>query len=329
MPIATTRTGRIATARELADTVVPLLHTAADGDGFELVDQYGVTYTGTPSHLALAALIRPDLTPQLYRDDRDLRAAVRVAASRIGLWFTCDYVDPGHAAAFAALTPSRACELVAHVVNRGHECALSEVGPESLRFYTAYLIGDAVDDPDAQFPNVVDKPRRGLTSVVDDRIPLDITATAPGGADEVYLRLDIEASEEISWDFVAAVPVPIAELNDLLMGPDWALSSWLDDNRELIDDHLDYAMSQTDQGIETTVRLADPNTRLTYPELAEPAEPAPSADVALYFVGPDRDTAVTSAPFLDRGEAATVADALGHQVFTTAAAIAAAALRDA
>ncbi|WP_034271086.1 hypothetical protein [Haloechinothrix halophila] len=329
MPITTTRTGRIATARELADTVVPLLHTAADGRGFQLIDQYGVTYTGKPSHLALAALIRTDLTPQLYRDDRTLQDAVRTAASRIGLWFTCDHVDPGHAAAFAALSPARVCELVAHVVNCGHESALVEVGPESLRFYTAYLISDAVDDPEAHFPNVVDKPRRGLTSVFDDRIPLDITATAPDGADEVRLRLDIEANEEIRWDFVAAVPVPIAKLNDLLMGPSWALSSWLDDNRELIDDHLDYSMSWSDQGIDTDVRLAGPAAQLTYPELDEPAEPAPRADVALYFVGPDRDTAVTSAPFLDRTEATTVADALGHQVFTTAADIAAAALRDA
>jgi hypothetical protein len=324
MPITTTRTGRIATARELADAI-----TADEGPGFQLVDRYGVTYTGTPSHLALVALARPDLTPQLYRDDRALQDAVRTAASRIGLWFTCEHVDPDHAAAFAVLTPSRACELVAHVVNRGHESALSEVGPESLRFYTAYLISDAVDDPEARFPNVVDKPRRGLTSVLDDRIPLDITATAPDGADEVYLRLDIEASEEISWDFVAAVPVPIAKLNDLLMDPSWALSSWLDENRELIDDHLDYSMSWTDQGIDTTVRLAEPNARLTYPDLAEPAEPAPRADVALYFVGPDRDTAVTTAPFLDCTEATTVADALGHQVFTTAADIAAAALRGA
>ncbi|ASR39986.1 hypothetical protein BAY61_32415 (plasmid) [Prauserella marina] len=329
MPITTTRSGRTATGRELADIVVPLLRPAAGGDGVELVDQYGVTYTGTPSHLALAALIRPDLTAALYRDDRDLRAAVRTAASRIGLWFTCEHVAPAHAAAFAALTPARACELIAHVVNRGHERALAEVGPESLRFYTAYLISDAVDDPESRFPNVVDKPHRELTSVIDDRIPLDVTAAAPGGADEVYLRLDIEASEEISWDFVAAVPVPIAELNDLLMGPEWALSSWLDDNRELIDDHLAYSMSWTNKGIDTTVRLAEPNARLTYPGMAEPAEPAPRADVALYFVGPDRDTAVSTAPFLDRVEATTVADALGHQVFTTAADIAATALRDA
>lgn len=326
MPIATTRTGRIATARELADAAGI---TAADGRDFELVDQYGVTYTGTPSHLALVALGRPDLSPQLYRDDRTLRDAVRTAASRIALWFTCEHVDPDHAAAFAALAPARVCVMVAHLVNRSHDDALSQVGPESLRFYTAYLISDAVDDPEARFPNVVDKPYRSLSQVFDDRLRLDITATAPDGADEVRLRLDIEASEAIRWDFVAAVPVPTDELNDLLMGPSWALNSWLDDNLELIDDHLDYSTSWSDQGIDTDVRLAAPNAQLTYPGLDEPAEPAPCADVALYFVGPDRDTAVTTAPFLDRAEATTAADALGHQVFTTAADVSAAALRDA
>jgi hypothetical protein len=326
MPITTTRTGRIATAHELADAAGI---TAGDGPGFTLVDRYGVTYTGTPSHLALVALVRADLTPELYRDDRNLQTAVRSAASRIALWFTCEHVDPDDAAAFATLSPKRVCELVAHVVNRGHDEALSQVGPESLRFYTGYLVSGAVEDPESNFPNVVDKPFRSLSRAFDDRLRLDITATAPDGAGEVLVRMDIEASEAIRWNFVAAVPVPADELNDLLMGPSWSLSSWLDDNRDLIDDHLEYSMSGSDQGIDTDARLAAPNAQLTYPGLAEPAEPAPCADVALYFVGPDRDTAVTRSPFLDRAEATTVADALGHQVFTTAADIAAAYLREA
>ncbi|WP_157362087.1 hypothetical protein [Haloechinothrix halophila] len=54
-------------------------------------------------------------------------------------------------------------------------------------------------------------------------------------------------------------------LDDLLMGPGWALNSWLDDNRELIDDHLEYSMSWSDQGIDTDVRLAAPDVALTYP----------------------------------------------------------------
>lgn len=323
---ATTRSATVATADELAAAAGITTDT-----GYQLVDRYGVTYTGTPAHLTLAALARADLTPGLYRDERSLRAAVRASARWLALWFTSPYVAPEHATTFAELSPRRVCELVTHVVNRSHD-ALSQIGPSSLLFYTAYLTSGAVDDPESSFPNVVDNPYRSLKPDLDDGLRLDITATAPDGTDEVKIRMKVEARESISWDFVTAIPVPVDEINDLLMEPNWAPGRWLDDNSDFIFPHLDYCNSSSEHGIDIDARVVPPDTPRTYPDLeepSEPAEPASRADVAVYFVGSDQDTAVSTSPFLDLGEATTIANAHGHQVFTAEVSITAVQLQTA
>lgn len=313
----TTRNGRLATPHELAAAAGI---TTTTGPNYQLIDRYGVTYTGTASHLALNVVARADLTPELYRDAPFLQAAVRATARRLALWFTCPYVDEAHAAAFATLTPYRVCELIVHVCNHGHREALSQVGPTSLRFYTAYLLSDAVDDPEQDFPTVVDKPHRMLSPGSDGRLDLNIQATAPDGAHTVDVRMDIDATETFSWSFVADVPVPTNEVNALLWDANSKLSSWLEARIELIDNHLvESSVGLPKKGITTSARLAMPGTPLTHSALAEPTTPTPRTDVVLFFVGPDRDAAVTSRPFLDCTEATMVAKALGHQFFTTTA----------
>lgn len=270
----------------------------ADGD-YQLRDAYGVTYTGSGAHLTLSALARRDLTTRLYRDDPSARARVQASARRLLDWFTSPYVDPEHADTFAALPPTRVCELVAYLASHGQADALDHVGPESLRYYTHHLLHDPIPSPEHPMPRLIDKPYRSLEGGADNpRHPLRITATTADGGDEVMVKLDISASEEISWEFVASIPIPCDELNELLMDPDWRLDDYVSDNRDLIDEYLIYGDSQTQDGVSVNATLAGPGTPLTYEET-----PALLVGVELYFVGPDRDTALATAPYTSRDQA--------------------------
>jgi hypothetical protein len=272
--------------------------TATTGGDYQLRDAYGVTYTGSGAHLTLSALARRDLTKRLYRADPSARAGVRASARRLLDWFTSPYVDPEHAAAFAALSPMRTCELVAYVASHARGDGLDHVGPESLRYYTGHLLDDPVPSLEHPMPRLIDKPYRSLDGGDNPRHPLQITATAADGGDEVMVTLDIEAHEEISWEFVAAIPIPVGELNELLMDPDYQLDDYLSDNRDLIDEYLVYRDSQTQEGVSVTATLASPRAALTYNQ-----SPEQLIGVELFFVGPDRDTALTTAPYTSRDQA--------------------------
>ncbi len=237
---------------------------------------------------------------------------MRTSAALLIDWFTSPYVDPDHAAAFAALPPMRVCELVAYLANQGEAADLGHVGPESLRHHTRHLIHDPVPSHEHPLPRLIDTPYRSLDGGQDNpRHPLQVTATTADGHSEVMVKLDIEAHEEISWDFVAAIPIPVDNLNELLMDPDYHLDDWVSANRELIDEYLIYRDSRTQDGISVNATLASPQAALTYEET-----PGETVGMDLFFVGPDRDSALGTAPFGSRGLAARFA-AAGDRIFTT------------
>ncbi|GGM67619.1 hypothetical protein GCM10012275_42730 [Longimycelium tulufanense] len=296
-----------------------------DGPGYQLRDPYGVTYTGTPGHLVLAALARRDLTPDLYRAHDLTAERVRDSARLLAEWFTCDHIPVTHAAAFAALPPRRVCELVAHVASHSDPHALGCVGPESLPIHTGYLTGAGVNDPHQPYPAVIDHPYRALSGS-DEPPRLDVWAAAPHGVDEVMVPVEIEAHEEISWEFTAPIPVPVDELNALLMdGGPYAIEDYVDEHRFLVDEYLTYTTSRSEDGISVTARLLSPGARLDYPD----GRPAPVREVTLYFVGPDPTTAAAGPPLLDRAAADATATSRGHQVFAVAHGLSARELRTA
>jgi hypothetical protein len=285
--------------------------TPTDPD-YQFTDIYGVTYTGSPAHLALSALARRDTTARLYRRDPSARAAVRISAALLIDWFTSPYVDPDHAAAFAALPPMRVCELVAYLASQDEAADLGHVGPESLRHHTHHLIHDPIPSHEHPLPRLIDKPYRSLGGGADNpRHPLQVTATTADGGSDVLVKLDIKASEEIWWDFIAAIPIPVDDLTELLMDPDYNLDDWISDNRELIDEYLIYRDSQAQEGISVNATLASPNAALTYDE-----PPGQLIGLELYFVGPDRDSALATAPYTSRAQA-ELATGAGDRVFTT------------
>lgn len=290
---------------------------------FEFRDRYGVTYTGSAAHLALSALARRDTTARLYRHDPVARGAVRVTAALLIDWFTSPYVDPDHAAEFAALAPMRVCELVAYLASQ-RGANLVHVGLESLRYYTDHLLHDPVPSHEHPLPRLIDNPYRSLDGTENNpRHPLQVVATAADGEDEVQVKLDIEAQEEISWEFVAAIPIPLAKINTLLMDPDYHLDDYLSDNRDLIDEYLIYRDSQTQDGVSVNATLASPSAALTYDQA-----PEQRVGLTLYFVGLDRDTALTTTPYTRRAQAEQAATR-EDQIFTTVVEIDADNLRQA
>lgn len=290
---------------------------------FEFRDVYGVTYTGSAAHLALSALARRDSTARLYRRDPVARGAVRVTAAQLIDWFTSPYVDAGHAAEFAALTPMRVCELVAYLASqRGVD--LLHVGPESLRYYTDHLLHDPVPSVEHPLPRLIDKPSRSLEGGEGNpRHRLQVVAAAADGQDEVLVKLDIEAHETISWDVVAAIPIPLAEINALLMAPDYLLGDYLSDNRELIDEYLVYRDSRAHEPVTVNATLASPTAALTYDQALKQR-----VGLELYFVGPDRDTALATTPYTRRTQAEQAATS-EDRIFTTGVEVDADTLRHA
>ncbi|WNV83126.1 hypothetical protein [Umezawaea sp. Da 62-37] len=232
---------------------------ATTSPDYQFTDAYGVTYTGTPSHLALSALARRDLTGGIYPDQPAVAPAIRATARTLIDWFTSPHTDPRHAAEFAALPPLRVCELVVYLCLHGDADALNQVVPESLRHYTDHLLHDPVPDHDHPLPRLIDQPYRSLNST-ETRLGtrLHITATTPDDAAQVAVPMTVEAGESISWEFTAAIPVPVEDLNGLLLDQDYSLGDYLEDNRELIEAHLDYSDSQNVHGLDITGRLAHP-----------------------------------------------------------------------
>lgn len=299
-------------ARQLADAIESIT-TIVAGSTFTIADSFGVTYSGTPAHLVLAALSRTDLTPELGGHDRVACDAVRDAAGILATWFTSTAVPAEHAAAFTAMTPAQVCAVVAYLAAHGKPGTLREVGPASLPAYTAHLTSDALDDPNATLPTIVDRPRRWL----DEAHPLDITPTTGDGSTTVALKVDVDASEDISWQFRTTIEVSVEDLHDLLAEPG-ALSTYVQDNRDLIDDHLTYEDSMlADQGLEVDITLVGPGSR--EPDTGSP-ESAPENLITVYYVGVDAEHARRSGrPYLIRDDADRARDAEPEsRVFTAA-----------
>lgn len=290
-----------AIASWLADAINVTDDSSSD---YQLTDAYGVTYTGAPAHLALLALARRDLSPSLSADHPNYNKGFRRAAHTLIDWFTSPHTDPQHVAEFAALPPMRVCELVSYLFLRGH-AMLDKVGPESLTHYTDHLLHHQVPDTDHPMPTVVDSSPRSLLSADDSLgVRLQITATASDGADEVAVPMEITASEDIFWEFTAAIPVPVAELNDLLLNLD--IGDYLGGNRDLIEHHLIYRDSHTEQGLHVEARLARQGSAVDIT--------GETVEVDLFFVGADQASALQTAPFGSRGLAAQHA-ADGDQIF--------------
>ncbi|GAB3162132.1 hypothetical protein [Amycolatopsis sp. cg9] len=296
--------------------------------GYQFTDAYGVTYTGTPAHLALSALARRDLTGEIYPDQPAVAPGIRATALTLIDWITSPYVDPEHAAEFAALPAMRVVELVVYLCLHGDAGALAKVGPESLRYYTSHLLHDPVPSAEYPMPRLIDQPCRSLDGTdARPRTRLQVTATARDGADDVAVPMEIQASEDIYWELTVAIPVSVDELNELLMDPDYFAGEYLADNRELIEDYLDYRDSQTEHGLDVTGRLAHPRDLALAECLgADPQPPAAPVEIELFFAGPNRDAALATAPFGSRGLAELSADP-GDQIFAVAVAVSADAAR--
>lgn len=310
MPIATTADPRLN-----IDPVQVAAAVGITGADYQFTDAYGVTYTGTPAHLVLSVLARRDLTGDVYPDQPAVAVGLRATAVTLIDWFTSPHADARHVAEFAALPPMRVCELVVYLCLHGDADALAKVGPESLRYYTDHLLHAPVPSAEHPMPRLIDQPYRSLDGTDSHpRTPLQVAATARGGADEVAVPMEIEASEDIYWELTVAIPVPVDELNELLMDPTYLTGEYLSDNRELIDDYLVYSDSQTQQGIDVSGRLAHPRDIA----LAEPLDRDPQPEpvgVDLFFVGPNRDSALSRPPFGTRDQARQyVGD--GDQIFT-------------
>lgn len=247
-------TPRPISARHLADAV----HAdTAPGEPYTLTDGFGVTYTGTPAHLVLTALRRGDITPDLCGGDTDAAHTVREVAALLTEWFTSEQVDAQHAAAFTAMNPVRVCEIVAYLATHGEHRMLSQVGPESLHHYTEHLTTDALDDPATPLPTLVDSPPNWLRTSVQP----DITATTADGTSTVALLVDVDAAENISWSFRTTIEVPVATLHDMLVDPD-ELGTYVEDNRDLIEDELSYSASVADdEGLRVEIQLVGPGHR--------------------------------------------------------------------
>lgn len=293
--------------------------TADTDSDYQFTDAYGVTYTGAPAHLALSALARPDRGGDIYPDYPAVAPSIRATAALLVDWFVSPYTDPQHAAEFAALPPMRVCELVVYLCLHGDADALSRVGPESVRYYTGHLLHDPVPSTDHPLPRLIDQTYRSLSATdTESLIPLQVTAATRDGATHVTVPMKIDVTEDIYWELTVAVPVPVDELNELLMDPDYLTGDYLADRRELIDEHLVYADSLTQQGIEVTGKLTDPrDTALTKPldQAPEPAATSASVNVDLFFVGPNRDAALATAPFNSRSFAEKLANP-ADRIFT-------------
>lgn len=223
-----------------------------DDENYTFTDESGVAWVGRAAHLVVAAVARPDVTPNLAPNDPRAAHHLRGVARVVATWFTCEHTDPEHAAAFAALAPWRVCEIVAHVAEYANLEPLERIGPAGLRRYTSYLLGDF--DPNGyDFPRDVEESTTRLGGW-----RLEITPVTPDGADKVELRIHVEASKVMSWSFVAPLELEATELNDVLMDVG-LLSQCIE-----ISDYLTSERSVTDDS-ETRVEIVAPTTPLTYP----------------------------------------------------------------
>lgn len=270
-------------------------------------DWYGITYTGAPAHVVLAAFERPDITTLDGFGDK-LRTTVREITALLGFWFNNADTPEEHVRVFAGLPAVRVCRVLAYLLNHGIRPVLNYVTRSGLPMLTEHLleIADLDEDPTrGSFPTM---PPIG-SEWPGDRRPFAVTARAADGEDYVTVHARVDASETISWRFRTGVEVPVGLVHDVLTGRD-TLGTYLEQNRDVIEDHLRYEDSQLDEGLYVTAELMDGP-----PPAGKRDDERP---VRLYYIGTDRENAATGDPFVDRAEAEAALRGLdGYRVFTT------------
>lgn len=288
--------------------------TAAD---YELTDDYGVTYTGAASHLALMALMRADLSRALDASHAVPAQKIRGLARILLDWFTSPWTPGVHAGEFTWLSARRVCELIAYLLRQPQASALTRVGADTVRFFTDHLLQhEAVPDPERPLPPVADLIRRPLFSdgsrSVADR--LRVNAVAPGGAETVRVNMDVQATETLTWTFTAGIEVALNELIDLLVDPDTQVDRVLEGSREEFEAHMDYDLAD--------IAHVDFSGELARPDAIADAAPSDTVevDVELFFVGTDRANALSTRSFGTRALAEAAART-GDQIFRTRIAV--------
>ncbi|MEU7477050.1 hypothetical protein AB0A63_13770 [Lentzea sp. NPDC042327] len=292
-----------------AETCAAALGITKDtGREYWFTDQYGVTYRGLASHVTLAALAHSDFTQDAF-PQLNGRPLQRTARWVITL-FTSRHTDPQHAARFAALSPWQVCELVAYLWRHRDDAAMHKIGPATLHLYTGHLL-DHDGDPSA-LPDVVDRsPQPSLAQENCNLFArLQVTATARDGADDVPVPMLVEVTEKVSWRVKTAIPLAVEDLARLLVGSGFSVSEYLDRNAHLIEGFLRYELADSEGQDVNAWRLT---TRREHALSSPPPEPV---QVRLYFVGPDRATALETVPFSTRALAAC-AVVEGDEVFET------------
>ncbi|HET6285714.1 MAG TPA: hypothetical protein VFG15_03050 [Amycolatopsis sp.] len=224
---------------------------------FSFTDDYGVTYSGTPSHVTLAALARRDRIRHICPDVPLVPRRIREIAIILIRWFTSPDTERAHATAFTELSPTRVCELVIYLGTCAAPKTLDKVGPATLHHYTGHLLNDPVPSADHPFPQLADMPYRALAGTESTLgAGLQVTATTPSDSREVEVPVRYEATETIAWSGKTSVAVPVDKLNQLLMDPADSLERYL----TAVAEHLEFTDSETVEGRDITGRLRLPET---------------------------------------------------------------------
>ena len=301
---------RTTTSRDdvTAQAYAAALGITPESTEYWFTDQYGLTYRGLASHVTLAALAHSDFTQDLFPDLTGV--SVPKIARIVIAWFTSPDTDPEHAVRFAALSPWQVCELVVYLWRHGHGAALEKVGPQTLHHYTSHLLLDMHKET-VPVPQLVDQPTEPLVPAESNLCSrLQVTVTAANDADEVPVPVRVDATERLSWSVQTAIPLSVEDLTHLLVGGGFSLSQHLDHHPDLIEDFLTYDDADSKGHDIAAWRLS------TRREHRLDARPIPPVDVTLFFVGPDRDTALATAPF-SSGELAEREAGPEDQVFHT------------
>lgn len=272
--------------------------------GLRFTDRHQITYSGVASHIVLAALARKDITPQIGETKETTKRA-RVAAHFLWSWFLCDQTPPEHAARFETMPVDGVCRMIAHLAVHGQLKVIRQVGPEALPLYTELLLRVADGDhPEPPMPTVVDVP----PAYLGDPRELSMTATAPDNADMVVVVADVEASEDVHWDFTGEFGIPVSDVHALMTGG-LDFGSYLEDNRDLVDGYLDYSTSWTNDGLKVEARPRAIKLGFSESEEETPSVPdTPDGRVdtlTVYYVGEHRDHAMSNGALLSQAEAET------------------------
>lgn len=204
-----------------ADEIALEIGLVPDEELTELEDASGVRYTGAPAELALAAMLRPDLTP-------NLSLAVREIAETVAAWITCPARGQRHwelVTKIRAMPAYRMCELVAHLVNTGDPSSFYRVGPQALPHYLRYIA--EFPDNDGPMPRMLDDEPGDVRS---SNRSLRVTASTGDGRDHVRVAITLTVQDGLTWRRTVPVSLPVYRMHEF--GTDSAaLMRYLELNR--------------------------------------------------------------------------------------------------